>query len=209
MLRPGGLNIRSALGKVAKDPRTLLYLEKMQQQALENTPAAAAAALAAAEAAQTTANTADANALAAGEEASTAAAAAAEAQATAAEALEAATNGTSVPVVVSEVLAPRSMVSLWNDAGSGKMRLADNTDDTKQVDGFVQLGYGIGNTGRLQSGGQITGFTALTPGAKYFLGTAGGITLTPPTTVGNWLQEVGRAIDDQRLLFEPKPGVRL
>ena len=51
--------------------------------------------------------------------------------------------------------------------------------------------------------GEVGGFVGLTPAATYFLGTAGGITATPPSTVGLYLRRLGVALNSSTLLFDP------
>lgn len=116
-------------------------------------------------------------------------------------------GGAAVTVTASENLAAGDAVSFWNSSGA-KVRRADATDDTKQVDGFVKVAVTSGNPATVYlPGGVNDALTGLTPGAIYFLSTTpGALTVTPPTTGGQWLQEVGKAADATHLVFAPKTG---
>jgi hypothetical protein len=48
---------------------------------------------------------------------------------------------------------------------------------------------------------EVDGFTSLTPGATYYLNTAGGVTATRPTTAGDAIQAVGVAVSATKILF--------
>lgn len=111
-----------------------------------------------------------------------------------------------VVVTASEALTAGQVVSLWNSSG-GKVRKADNSDDSKQADGFVLANVLSGAAATVYLPGAVNAaLSGLTPGALYFLDTAGGVTVTPTTAGGTWLQEVGRAADATHLVFNPKTG---
>lgn len=58
----------------------------------------------------------------------------------------------------------------------------------------------------VQTEGEYSGFSGLTPGAIYYLSTtAGGITATPPSSTGQILQKVGIAKDATTLVMEFDP----
>lgn len=65
--------------------------------------------------------------------------------------------------------------------------------------------------GSYQAGGRLDIFTGLTPGNVYFLSptVAGGITSTPPTTVGQWISRVGQAFSATALDVEIEAGIEL
>jgi hypothetical protein len=89
--------------------------------------------------------------------------------------------------------------------------LADASDDTKPVNGFVPDAIATGDPGSMITpGAVITGLSGLTPGVPHYLDTAAGaITDTPPAAAGNLVQEVGIALSATVLLFNPKEGVTL
>jgi hypothetical protein len=79
---------------------------------------------------------------------------------------------------------------------------ADATDGTKPCIGIVRAIVGPVATVRHQ--GKVTGFVGLTTGALYYLATtAGAITSTAPSTVGNIRQVLARAISTTELLLCP------
>lgn len=114
-------------------------------------------------------------------------------------------RGPYVDIVCSEDLAAGKFVSFWSSSGA-KVRKADNTDDTKQADGWVAQAFTSGQTARVYTGGINDTVSGLTPGALYFLGTSGGVITSPPTSTGTWRQELGRAADATHLPFTNKSG---
>lgn len=99
-------------------------------------------------------------------------------------------------VVASETLSAGDFVNLWDDAGTTKMRKADATTTGKAADGFVLAGVTAAASGTFYAMGafndQLTGLTA---GTIYYLATtAGGVTATRPSTTGNIIQRLGRAV---------------
>lgn len=115
-----------------------------------------------------------------------------------------------VNVTASEALAAGAIVSFWNSSGA-KVRNANATDDTKQADGFVNEAVLSGATAKVRLPGQVNvGLSGLTVGAIYFLAAgAGTITNSAPSTGGNFLQEIGKAVDATHLVFNPKSGTLL
>jgi len=94
----------------------------------------------------------------------------------------------------------------------GAIELADATDDTKPVDGYVETAIAEDASGTVIVGhGQVlNGFTGLNPGSDYYLSeTPGTITLTPPAAAGNLVQYVGKALTATTLLYVPDRGVTL
>ncbi len=108
-----------------------------------------------------------------------------------------------------EPLAYGNCVSLYNDAGVGKFRKANATNNTKPAFGFVNSPASvvagdyvevIGGVGLLQSVG------GLTPGTRYFLSTTDGvITNGAPVAAGNIEQVLGVAITASRLFINISP----
>ena len=66
-------------------------------------------------------------------------------------------------------------------------------------------------TGSFQSSGIIAGLSGLTVGSVYYASaaTAGAITATAPSTVGQYVQEIGQALSTTDLLFNPKAPILL
>lgn len=78
--------------------------------------------------------------------------------------------------------------------GSGQVFKADSTALAKQARGYVNASVISGATATVFFDDTNTGLSGLTPGSTYYLDTtAGAVTLTPPTSVNNIVQEVGFA----------------
>lgn len=67
--------------------------------------------------------------------------------------------------------------------------------------GIVPSNIAIGTSGIIQQSGRITGFTTLTPGALYYIGTAGAITATAPTNA----RAIGIADSATSLILDVSP----
>lgn len=79
----------------------------------------------------------------------------------------------------SENLSAGVYVNIWNDLGTPKVRLADNSNG-RDAHGFVKDAVTTGNPATVYFEGANDDLTGLTPGARYYLGTAGAATATPP-----------------------------
>ena len=79
----------------------------------------------------------------------------------------------------SEAIGAGKFINYWDNAGVFSMRLADNSNG-RQADGYVTAAVTSGAVG---TGYPLDGTNAqligLTVGARYWLGTAGGVTPTP------------------------------
>lgn len=107
-------------------------------------------------------------------------------------------------VLASENLAAGDLINLWDDTGTLKMRKADNTSATKRADGYIESAVTSGNSGSpTVGGGLVSGLSGLTLAADYYLGTNGGVTVTPPTAASSIVQYVGRAKSATELVFVP------
>ena len=102
-------------------------------------------------------------------------------------------------VTASEALSAGNIVSLWNDAGTAKVRKADNTAGYA-AHGFVMKAYSSGNTVHVCTLGENLAIAGMTPGPIY-LGISGGVTSTAPSTVGQIVQDLGFALSATKLLF--------
>lgn len=101
-------------------------------------------------------------------------------------------------------------VNIFDDAGTVKARKADATAAGKEANGFVTASATSGDTVDVYLDGTITGLTGLTEGATYFLDTtAGAITTTAPSTSGNIVQQIGKAISETALIYEPSTPITL
>ena len=98
-------------------------------------------------------------------------------------------------------------------SGTDTVMLAQaNALNSSKVFGLAREDIAAGATGMIQVDGilelpdwtNITGSAALTAGADYFLDpdNAGKLTVTPPTTSGNYLVFIGRAISTTAIEIE-------
>lgn len=79
-----------------------------------------------------------------------------------------------------------------------------------QAMGWATTSVATGQPIIMQLEGKITGLSALTPGARYFLSTTPGGIVTPcPTGTGVLAQYVGTALSATELNFEPDDAVLL
>ena len=85
----------------------------------------------------------------------------------------------STPVTASEALGAGKFVNLWNDSGTLKARLADNSNG-RPAHGFVRAAAALSTTATVFPLDAVNAaLSGLTIGATYFLGTAGGVISTP------------------------------
>ena len=98
----------------------------------------------------------------------------------------------------SESLSAGNFVNIWSDSGVAKVRLADNSNG-RAADGYVlDVVASSANATVYPLDGTNSDLTSLTPGAEYWLGTAGGVTLTPldetdPANANKISQYLGKA----------------
>lgn len=66
-------------------------------------------------------------------------------------------------------------------------------------------------TGVFQFNGIVTGLSGLTPGATYYLSAAtkGLMTTTPPSTVGQYVVKLGKAVSATEFNFNPEVAILL
>ena len=90
-------------------------------------------------------------------------------------------------VVTSEAIGAGKYVNLYSNAGVITARLADNSN-AREAHGFVVTAFSSGATALVYPmDSPNTALSTLTPGAEYWLGTAGGVLSTPldATDAGN------------------------
>jgi hypothetical protein len=114
-------------------------------------------------------------------------------------------------VQASQTLTAGDFVNLHTVTGALRMRKADATDATKQADGFVKSAVTSGNSDVIYGPGQVNdSLSGLTPGSAYYLSTtAGQATATAPSTTGNLVQHLGKALSATNILFDPYDAVQL
>lgn len=106
-------------------------------------------------------------------------------------------------IEAAENLSAGDFVNIYNATGTTKVRKADATTNGKEANGFVLDAATLGESVLVYFEGRNTQLTGLTGGEIYFLSTtAGSVTDTPPSTAGNVVQRVGRAISATELSFE-------
>lgn len=116
------------------------------------------------------------------------------------------TNTMTESVTASASISAKSAVNVYDNGGVKSVRPADNTTAGSEANAWAAAAITNGAVGNVVMGEQIvTGLTGLTVNAKYFLGTAGGYTVTPPTSSGNVVQEIGTATSATELFFSPSP----
>lgn len=98
-------------------------------------------------------------------------------------------------VLASENIGAGKYVNIYDNAGTPNVRLADNSN-SREAHGFLLDAVTSGNNATVYFEGTNNDLSGLTPGARQFLGTAGGVTATPPTFAGGAQisQLVGTAI---------------
>lgn len=90
---------------------------------------------------------------------------------------------------------------------AGEVFKADNGSITTEAIGFVTAGFGLGATATVFTSG-INDQVTTTAGTRYFLGSAGAATATPPAfSVGDICQNLGVAREDNTIVFEYNPAI--
>ncbi len=113
-------------------------------------------------------------------------------------------------VPAGEAIAAGSLVNIFDDSGTIKVRNADASGGiAKQASGFTKDAFADGESATVYFEGVNAGLSGLTPGRVYLSATAGQVTQTPPSGVGVLSQQIGWAISDTEASFEPQDGVVL
>lgn len=101
-------------------------------------------------------------------------------------------------IPASEALSAGNLVNIWSDSGVAKVRLADNSNG-RAADGYVLGAFSSAADATVYPlDGTNSELTGLTPGAEYWLGTAGGVTNAPldetdPANANKISQYLGKA----------------
>lgn len=98
-------------------------------------------------------------------------------------------------ILASENIGAGKYVNIYDNTGTPNVRLADNSN-SREAHGFLLDAVTSGNNATVYFEGTNNDLSGLTSGARQFLGTAGGVTATPPTFAGGATisQLVGTAI---------------
>ena len=116
---------------------------------------------------------------------------------------------TNTAVLIAKEALPAAGRFVYFDEVAGGVKNADNTDPAKQAIGYALTAIGFDSSDTIYFEGKNTALSVLTPGKRYYLGTNGSVTDTPPTTAGSVVQFLGIAISATELVFEPDEGVVL
>ncbi|MFA5386810.1 MAG: hypothetical protein WC322_00225 [Candidatus Paceibacterota bacterium] len=82
-------------------------------------------------------------------------------------------------IPASEALSAGNLINIWSDSGDVKVRLADNSNG-RPADGYVLDAVAMAADATVYPlDGTNSELTGLTPGAEYWLGTAGGVIAVP------------------------------
>lgn len=97
-------------------------------------------------------------------------------------------------LVATEALNAGDYVNIWNDAGTPKVRLADNSNG-RRAHGYVKASVSISANATVYFEGDNDSLSSLVAGGDVYLGTAGGVIQTPlaETAVGSISQKLGVA----------------
>jgi hypothetical protein len=110
-------------------------------------------------------------------------------------------------LVTSENLASGDFVNIYNNTGTPTARKADATTNGKPAHGFVLAATTSPASATVYLGGINTAVTvaATNAGAYVWLNTtAGGFTLTAPSTAGNLVQILGTVTAANTIRFQPQ-----
>jgi len=112
-------------------------------------------------------------------------------------------------VVTSEALTAGDMVNLYQVSGATRVRKADSTTlaNGKKTGGFVLATTASGGSVDVYRSGLNTSLSGLSPGLDYYMGPAGTVTLTRPTSGTE--QVVGTAISATTLDVQLQPATGL
>jgi hypothetical protein len=121
--------------------------------------------------------------------------------------LPAGVGANAVTATASATISAGMLVNIYNNAGVLSVRPADSTAVGSEANGYAPSATANGGTGTVNLGaGLISGLSALTIGTNYYLGTVGAPTTTVPSTAGNIVQYVGKALSATSLDFYPAPA---
>lgn len=104
-------------------------------------------------------------------------------------------------MVASEALVAGDFVNIFDAAGSPNCRKADSTNN-RHANGFVTSPVASAASATVFLSGPNTARNGLVSGSLYFLSTSGNVTLVPPSTVGNIIQEIGIAANSTTISFD-------
>lgn len=97
-------------------------------------------------------------------------------------------------LVATEALQAGDYVNIWDDAGTPKVRLADNSNG-RRAHGFVKAAVSVSASATVYFEGDNDALSSLTAGLDVFLGTSGNVIQAAPaeSSVGTIVQRLGVA----------------
>lgn len=104
-------------------------------------------------------------------------------------------------IPASEALEAGDFVNIWLDAGTVKVRKADNSNN-RPARGFVLSAVALSANAQVYMSGENTSLTGLSVENMPFLGTAGKVVSVPPTTANSIIQELGFITSPSSVAFE-------
>ena len=112
-------------------------------------------------------------------------------------------------IICSENLSAGEYVQIYDNVGVPTVRKADRSN-LRMAHGFVIQNYTSAQVAKVYKDSENNSLTGLTIGARYFLGLAGAVTLTPPAAgSGHYLQILGTAMSATELDSEiQQPVIR-
>ncbi len=115
-----------------------------------------------------------------------------------------------ITLEASEALLAGDFVNLFDDAGTVRMRKADNSNG-RQADGYVLTAVAPLASATIEPlhTGVNNGLAGLTLGARYFLGTAGGVVAVAPSLPTELVQCLGVARSATELFMVPEDTVTI
>lgn len=113
-----------------------------------------------------------------------------------------------VSVVTSENLAAGDLVNIYDATGTPTARKADCSNGRRAV-GFVLAGSTSPAAANVYLEGLVTGLTGLTAGDQMYLDVTGQASATPPSTGGYISQQIGTALSDTVIAFQPLATITL
>lgn len=118
-------------------------------------------------------------------------------------------GSSTLSITASATITAGQIVNIHSSSGAARVRPANATTEGLEANGFVLAGYASSATAEVYKPGDIiTGLSGLTADASYWLSTTpGSITTTPPSTAGNVVQYVGRALSTTSLYFFPQTPI--
>ena len=108
-----------------------------------------------------------------------------------------------VPVAASEALTAGQLINVWSDAGIAKARPAD-ADAGRPCHGFILEDVAVDGIAIVYSMGYNPLMSGLQVGDQFLsAATPGGATRVPPSTAGTIVQQLGVAVGETVLQFNP------